>query len=65
MEIDAEALEEFKRLYLKEYGISLPNIEAIELGNRLIRFVKAIYGNNLPTKFDKRFRKENNRIELK
>lgn len=48
MEIDKEALKEFEELYLKEYGKKLTNEQAIDYGTRLIRLVKAVYGNNLP-----------------
>jgi len=48
--LDQEAVEEFKKLYLREYGIQLTNQQAIEYGTRLIGFVKAVYGNDLPKK---------------
>ena len=52
MQLDEEAISKFKDLYLKEYGISLTQEQAIEYGSRLIRFVKAVYGNNLPKTID-------------
>ncbi len=52
MQLDPQAINEFRELYLKEYGIKLPKEEALELGARLINFVKAVYGNNLPKPYD-------------
>ena len=37
-----------QELYFKEYGIKLNQQEALEYGARLINFVKAVYGRNLP-----------------
>jgi hypothetical protein len=48
MQLDPQAIEEFKELYLKEYGKALTNQEAVELATRLIGFVKAVYGKNIP-----------------
>lgn len=48
MELDNAAIEEFQRLYFQEYGIQLTTQEAVEYGIRLIQFVKAVYGRNLP-----------------
>lgn len=48
MELDSAAIEEFKKIYLRAYGQKLTSEEALELGARLIGFVKAVYGNNLP-----------------
>lgn len=48
MQLDPQAIEQFKALYLKAYKEKLTDQEAIELGTRLINFVKAVYGNNLP-----------------
>ena len=48
MKIDEEAIKQFKELYLQEYGIELTDQEVIELGIRLIMFVKAVYGKNIP-----------------
>lgn len=52
MNISKEAIIEFKDLYLKEYGIQLTDSEAMEQGLRLIRFVKAVYGDSLPEKLE-------------
>lgn len=46
-----DAVEEFKKLYLKEYGISLSSDQALDLGTKLIRFVKVVYGSNIPKKW--------------
>ncbi len=43
-----EAIEEFKELYLQEYGIQLSTEQAIYLGTKLIRYVRAVYGDDLP-----------------
>ena len=48
MILDQEAIEEFKKLYHQEYGEELTNQQALECGTRLIRLVRAVYGNNLP-----------------
>jgi hypothetical protein len=48
LELDSAAIEKFKEIYLRAYGQRLTNQEALELGTRLINFVKAVYGNNLP-----------------
>lgn len=49
--IDPEAIEEFKKLYLKEHGILLSNDRAIALGTQLVRLVKAVYGSDIPKKW--------------
>lgn len=46
--INAEAVEEFKRLYFNEYGMKLTNEQAIDMGTKLIRLVKIVFGPNLP-----------------
>jgi hypothetical protein len=43
-----EAIEEFKTLYLQEFGIELTNEKALELGLKLIRMIKVVYGHDLP-----------------
>jgi hypothetical protein len=48
MEFDNAAIEDFQRLYFQEYDIKLSKEEAVELGSRLIHFVKVVYGRNLP-----------------
>lgn len=61
MELNKEAITEFKNLYFQEYGIKLTDNQAVEYGMRLIRFIKAVYGDDLPLrKFDKNNRKSNN-----
>lgn len=37
------ALQEFKQLYLEEYGQELSDAEALELGVNLLTFMNAIY----------------------
>lgn len=61
MILDQEAIEEFKQMYFREYGIKLTNQQAIDYGSRLIGFVKAVYGNDLPKKkdIDSKDKKEN------
>lgn len=66
MQLDQEAVEEFKRLYLQEYGIQLTNRQAIDYGIRLIRLVRAVYGDNLPKSgFDKEIKKDDNNFVSK
>lgn len=61
MQLDKEAIKEFKNLYFQEYGIRLSDIQAAELGTKLIRLVKAVYGNNLPPlQVDRKAKKGNN-----
>lgn len=48
MQLDEKAIEEFKKLYLQEYGIKLTKQEAVEYGMRLIQLIKAVYGSDLP-----------------
>ncbi len=60
MRLDKEAVEEFKKLYLQEYGVKLTDNQAMEYGIRLIRFVRVVYGNHLPPKIDKDIKNDNN-----
>ncbi|OGH14571.1 MAG: hypothetical protein A3H50_01435 [Candidatus Levybacteria bacterium RIFCSPLOWO2_02_FULL_37_10] len=46
--MDEVAIKEFQEMYLQKHGQKLTSEEALELGTRLINFVKAVYGNNLP-----------------
>jgi len=48
VQLDPQAVAEFKELYLKEYGEELNDQEAVGLATKLIKFIKAIYGDNLP-----------------
>ena len=48
MELNQAALDQFKDLYTKEYGVKLTTQQATEYGSRLITLVKAVYGKNLP-----------------
>lgn len=36
------AIEEFKTIYLKQYGIELPDAEAVKQANGLLRMYKAV-----------------------
>ena len=59
MQLSTEALEQFKKMYKERYEIQLSDEEAIEFGSRLIKLVKAVYGNRIPV-IDKCKDKENN-----
>lgn len=48
MSLNDNAINEFKKLYLQEYKISLTDQQSIEYGTRLVRLVKAVYENDLP-----------------
>ena len=53
--MDEAAIQEFRSLYYQQYGMQLTKSEAIEYGSRLIAFVKAVYGKNIPkVKIDKK-----------
>lgn len=41
-----EAIEEFKRLYAKNYGIDLSDEEATRRANNLVALYTAVYGDN-------------------
>lgn len=60
--IDERAIKEFQDLYLQQYGQKITIEEALELGIRLIGFIKAVYGDNLPKlkDIDMNTNKENN-----
>ncbi|OGG09507.1 hypothetical protein A2154_02315 [Candidatus Gottesmanbacteria bacterium RBG_16_43_7] len=61
MQLDRDAIEEFKQIYQREYGKRLSEAEAVEFGTRLIGLVKVVYGENLPkVLFDKQHKKANN-----
>jgi len=40
-----EAIEEFKKLYTKNYGIELSDEEATRRANNLVALYAAVYGN--------------------
>lgn len=40
-----QAVQEFKDLYLRRYGVALPDEEALEQAGRLLRLYKAVYVN--------------------
>lgn len=48
MTLDQEAIDEFKKIYLHEYGIELTDAEAIDYGLRLINLIKVVYGEFVP-----------------
>lgn len=48
MQLDEEAIEGLVALYLQEYGETLTRQEAVDYGIRLINFIKAVYGSDLP-----------------
>ncbi|MBI1863809.1 hypothetical protein HYS03_01220 [Candidatus Woesebacteria bacterium] len=48
MQLNQAALDEFKNLYAKQYRVKLTDQQALEYGTRLITFVKAVCGENLP-----------------
>ena len=59
MQLSTEALKQFKKMYKEKYEIQLSNEEALEFGIRLIKLVKAVYGNRIPI-VDKHKNKDNN-----
>ncbi|MFZ3301641.1 MAG: hypothetical protein WA152_02945 [Microgenomates group bacterium] len=48
MILQPEAVEEFKKLYFKEFEVSLSGEQALGYSSCLIGLVKAVYGQNLP-----------------
>lgn len=40
-----EAIEEYKKLYAKNYGVKLSDKEAIRRANNLVALYTAVYGN--------------------
>ncbi len=59
--LSPEAVVEFKNLYFKEYGMQLSHDEAIDLGAKLIRLVKAVYGSDVPKKWVSKIDREKGR----
>lgn len=43
-----EGIEDFRRLFFNKYGKRITNEQAIEMGMKLIRLVKVIFGPDLP-----------------
>jgi len=43
LEIDQDALQEFKEIYQAEFGKTLSDAEALEMGQRLLRLFQIIY----------------------
>ncbi len=61
MQLDKETIDEFKRIYFHKFGKQLSDSQAIEYGTRLIKLVKAVYGQNLPPlSIDNKIKKRNN-----
>lgn len=59
--LDRDAIEEFQRLYHDQYGKWVSDAEAADYGARLIRLIRAVYGDNqLRILFDKKRRRANN-----
>lgn len=48
MQLDPQAIAEFKQLYLREFGEVLSDKEVLEYAKRLISFVKVVYRKDLP-----------------
>ena len=43
MEVTPQALEEFKRIYRKEFGEDISDDEALEMAQRVLTFFSLIY----------------------
>lgn len=43
MQINREAIEEFKKIYEEEFGETISDAEALEMGQRLISLFEIIY----------------------
>ncbi len=41
--ISKEALEEYKKIFKEDYGVELPDQEALEPATRLLHFVELVY----------------------
>jgi len=57
MKLDDDAIQEFQKLYYKEYGIKLSREQAVDCGTRLVGLVKVVYGDR-PSMFDASKRSE-------
>ena len=42
-----KAIEEFRRIYKKSYGVELSNEEAADKANRLVNLYKAVYSDEV------------------
>lgn len=51
MKLSSKAIKEFKYLYLKEYQMRLTTNQAIDMGTKLVRLVKTVYGASVPKKW--------------
>lgn len=47
-QLDKNAIEEFRKLYQQEYGMSLSDEKALRYGEKLVILVKSVYGDDLP-----------------
>ena len=45
MLLPKKAIEEFKELYRKQFGIEINDVEASKKANQIIGLYKAVYGN--------------------
>lgn len=57
--LSQNAIEEFKSIYLKRYGVQLNNEQAMAIGNKLIQLFKIIR-KPIPV-VDRETKKENNK----
>lgn len=55
--LDKEAIEEYKKICFIELGIHVTDEEALEEGIKLIKFLKAVYGDRISLLFDKNKKK--------
>ncbi len=49
--LSPESLTDFKRRYYQVFGKEISDEYALELGMRLVRLVKVVYGDNVPKKW--------------
>lgn len=54
-----ESVADFKKRYLLVFGKEISDQEALDLGMRLIRLVKTVYGDNVPKKWEPKREKSN------
>lgn len=45
--IPKEAVEEFKKIYKKEFGVDLSNKEALRRATNLLNLYRAVYGSTI------------------
>ncbi len=61
MDLSLNAIEEFKQLYLKQFGIQITNNQAIEYGTNLVDLIRVVYGNSIPKSLDEKKKREYDR----